>query len=135
MPDNGGSTDWFDELLNKGNVSYSHNLSISGGSESTVYRASLYYSDLEGIAKATDREQYGGRMSLETKALNDMLTFQTNLSLNYGNMNLLGGDGEWESALRSNPTNPIYNEDGTFYEDYAKDENKVARLEQQQYDR
>lgn len=135
MPDNGGSTDWFDELLNKGNVSYSHNLSISGGSESTVYRASLYYSDLEGIAKATDREQYGGRMSLETKALNDMLTFQTNLSLNYGNMNLLGGDGEWESALRSNPTNPIYNEDGTYYEDYAKDENKVARLEQQQYDR
>lgn len=135
MPDNGGSTDWFDELLNKGNVSYSHNLSISGGSESTVYRASLYYSDLEGIAKATDREQYGGRMSLETKALNDMLTFQTNLSLNYGNMNLLGGDGEWESALRSNPTNPIYNEDGTYYENYAKDENKVARLEQQQYDR
>lgn len=135
MPDNGGSTDWFDELLNSGNVSHSHNLSISGGTESTVYRASLYYSNLEGVAKATDREQYGGRMSLETKALNDMLTFQTNVSLNYGNMNLLGGDGEWESALRANPTNPIYNADGSYFEDYAKDENKVARLDQQQYDR
>ena len=123
MPDNGGS------------VSHSHNLSISGGTKSTVYRASLYYSNLEGVAKATDREQYGGRMSMETKALNDMLTFQTNVSLNYGNMNLLGGDGEWESALRANPTNPIYNADGTYFEDYAKDENKVARLDQQQYDR
>lgn len=135
MTDRGSDTDWFDTLLKKGNVSHSHNLSISGGGESTLYRASLYYSDLEGIGKATDREQYGGRMSLETRALNNMLTFQTNLSLNYGNMNLLGGDGEWESALRSNPTNPIYNEDGTYYEDYAKDENKVARLNQQQYDK
>lgn len=135
MTDRGSDTDWFDTLLKIGNVSHSHNLSISGGGESTLYRASLYYSDLEGIGKATDREQYGGRMSLETRALNNMLTFQTNLSLNYGNMNLLGGDGEWESALRSNPTNPIYNEDGTYYEDYAKDENKVARLNQQQYDK
>ena len=135
MTDRGSDTDWFDTLLNSGNASHSHNLSISGGGESTLYRASLYYSNLEGIGKATDREQYGGRMSLETKALNNMLTFQTNMSLNYGNMNLLGGDGEWESALRSNPTNPVYNEDGTYYEDYAKDENKVARLDQQQYDK
>ena len=63
-----------------------------------------------------------------------MLTFQTNLSLNYGNMNLLGGDGEWESALRSNPTNPIYNEDGTYYEDYAKDENK-GKIEIEYYNK
>lgn len=134
MTDHGGNTDWYREIIKKNNLSHSHNLSLTGGNESTVYRASLYYNNLESIAKESEREQYGGRMSLETKALNNMLTFQTNLSLNYGNMNLLGG-GEWEQSLRANPTNPIYNEDGTFYEDYAKDENKVARLEQQQYGR
>lgn len=134
MQDRGGNTDWYRAIMNKGNISHSHNLSISGGSETTVYRASLYYSNLEGMAKASSREQYGGRASLETKALNNMLTFQTNLSLNYGNMDLLN-QNEWESALRSNPTNPIHNEDGTYYEDWGKDENKVARLEQQQYDR
>ena len=134
MQDRGGSTDWYREIINKNNLSHSHNLSISGGTKTTIYRASLYYSNLQGIGEHNEREQYGGRMSLETKAFNDMLTFQTNVSLNYGNMDLLGGS-EWEAALKANPTNPIYNEDGSYYEDLGGDENKVARLYQQQYDR
>lgn len=128
--DKGGNADMYDALINKNNVSQSHSLSVSGGTKATTYRASLFYNDLQGIAKANERSQYGGRLSLTTKGLNDMLTFQTNLSTNIDKMNKLGNEG-WEATLRANPTNPIYNEDGTFHEDYSSDENKLARLSQQ----
>lgn len=128
--DRGSETNMYNAIIDKGNISQSHNLAISGGNNKSVYRASVYYSDLNGIAKANDRNQYGGRMSLESKGFDDMLTFQSNLSTNYNNMNMLGNEG-WEASLRANPTNPMYNEDGTFFEDMASDENKYARLVQQ----
>ncbi|GAA4802092.1 TonB-dependent receptor [Olivibacter ginsenosidimutans] len=132
--DRGGNTNMYQEILNKDNISHSHDLSVSGGNEKTVYRASVYYNNLEGIGKANEREQYGARMSLESKAYDDKLTFQSNLATNYNNMNMLGDEG-WEAASRANPTNPMYNEDGSFYEDLSSDENKYARLFQQKYDR
>jgi len=128
--DRGGNSNMYDELINKNNLSHSHSLSVSGGTKSTSYRASLFYNQLEGVAKANEREQWGGRLSLTTKGLNDMLTFQTNISTNFDSMDRLGNEG-WESVLRANPSNPIYKEDGSFYEDYASDENKLARLSQQ----
>lgn len=131
MADYGGDTDWYDEIMDKNNLSQSHNLSVSGGTNSgTFYRASLYYSDLNGIAKANQRQQYGGRISLTTKAYDNMLTIQANLSTNFSYMDKLGNEG-WESALKFNPTAPIHNSDGTYFEIDSKDENKVARLEQQ----
>ncbi|GET35181.1 SusC/RagA family TonB-linked outer membrane protein [Prolixibacter bellariivorans] len=128
--DRGGDTDMYNAIIDDENLSQSHNLSVSGGNEHTVYRASVYYNNLNGIALANEREQYGARMSLQTKGFNDMLTFQSNLATNYNNMNMLGNEG-WEAAARANPTNPMYNPDGTFYEDMASDENKYARLHQQ----
>ncbi|WP_437920377.1 SusC/RagA family TonB-linked outer membrane protein [Sphingobacterium sp. LRF_L2] len=132
--DRGGNTDMYAAIVNKENISHSHNLAVSGGSENTSYRGSVYYSNLEGVALANSRQQYGGRMSLQAKGYQDMLTFQSNLATNYNNMDMLGNEG-WTAAARANPTNPMYNEDGTFYEDMASDENKFARLSQQKYDR
>ncbi len=128
--DRGSNSNMYDAIIDKNNLSHSHALSVSGGTENTTFRASLFYNNLEGIAKANTREQWGGRLSLTTKGLNNMLTFQTNLSTNFDYMDKLGNDG-WEATLRANPTNPIYNENGTFYEDYSSDENKLARLSQQ----
>src|SRR5690606_31675242 len=45
-------TDWSDHVYRSG-VSHSHNLNISGASESTNYYASVGYTDQEGIFKAT----------------------------------------------------------------------------------
>lgn len=134
MQDRGSITNMYTRIMNKANLSHSHTLSISGGTENTVYRASIYYNNFESIGKKRDREQYGGRMSLESKGFNNMLTFQSNMALNYGHMGMIGNEG-WESALKANPTNQMYNEDGSFYEDMAKDENKYARLFQQKWKR
>lgn len=128
--DRGGSSNMYDEIINKGNLSYNHSLAVSGGTAASTYRASLFYSNFEGIAKKNQRRQWGGRLSLTSKALEDMLTIQTNLSTTFDYMDRIGNEG-WEAALRANPTNPIYNKDGSFYENSASDENKYARLFQQ----
>src|SRR5690606_12886711 len=115
--DFGHSTDLYDELLNKSNLSQYHNLSMSGGSESTTFRASLFFNDAQGLPKQNSREQFGGRFSINHKALDDKLTIQSNLAANFINANLLGGGtGDFEQAIQRNPTAPIYNEDGTFRE-------------------
>ncbi len=136
MVDNGASTDFYKALIKNDNLSQSHNISFSGaGNNSSAYRASLYYNDLQGLAKKDERAQYGARVSLQGKAFYDILTYQTNLATNFNNADLLGNEG-WESSLSRNPTTPIYNEDGTFFENAATtNPSYVARLYQQKYKR
>ena len=41
--DYGYRTNWYDEVLNKDNFGHNHNISLSGGSESTIFRVSANY--------------------------------------------------------------------------------------------
>lgn len=127
--DYGSTTDAYDALINHGNLSQNHNLAMSGGGKSTTYRASLYYQDLQGIAKENGRKQYGGRLSIMQTGLKDRLTAQVNLATNFNRANLLGGGG-WEGSLVRNPTLSFYNPDGTYYFEQTST-NEVARLKQE----
>ncbi len=128
--DFGSSTDLFDELINKDNLSQYHNLSMSGGTQNTNYRASLFYSKMEGITNQNNREQFGGRININQRGLNDKLLVSMNLATNLNNANLLGGQtGYFEQAIQRNPTAPLYNEDGSFYETHAfNNYNPLSRL-------
>lgn len=127
--DYGSTTDAYDALINHGNLSQNHNLAMSGGGKSTTYRASLYYQDLQGIAKENGRKQYGGRLSIMQTGLKDRLTAQVNLATNFNKANLLGGGG-WEGSLIRNPTLSFYNPDGSYYFEQTST-NEVARLKQE----
>lgn len=130
--DKGSSTDWFDDLINHGNLSHYHNISMSGGDAKTNYRASLYYSNIEGIAKANSRQQYGGTANISHKGFNDKLTTQVTIMMNHNEANLLGGN-DWETALfLDNPTQSPY--DSTNPGGYWNDNhitNPVSKLYQQ----
>lgn len=93
QPDFGHSTDFFDDLINKDNFSQNHNLSLSGGNESTTYRGSVNFRNLEGIAKENSRKEYTVRASINQKGLNDRLNVLMNIATNTNNANLLGGGG------------------------------------------
>ncbi|MFC6102901.1 SusC/RagA family TonB-linked outer membrane protein [Olivibacter domesticus] len=149
--DLGGSTDLYDELINKDNLSQYHNFAASGGSEKTNYRASLYYNDAQGIAKRNDREQFGGRINVNQKGLQDRLSLQLNLAANMNKADLLGGGvnddvnaaeygtttgSDFEQAIQRNPTAPLRNPDGTFLETQGYNNyNPVARLENRIFER
>lgn len=128
--DLGASSNLFDELVDESNLSQYHTLSASGGSENTNYRASMFYNDANGIAKRNSREQWGGRLNINQTGLQDLLTMQVNLAANFNKADLLGGqDGDFEQAVQRNPTAPLYNEDGTFYQTQAYNNyNPLSRL-------
>lgn len=124
--DFGGSTDMYNELINKSNLSQYHNFSASGGSGNTNFRASVYYNEFEGIAKENSREQFGGRLNINQRGLDNRLSLQINMATNFNKANLLGG-GDFEQAVAWNPTAPIYKPDGTFYE-MQEGYNPIARF-------
>jgi TonB-dependent starch-binding outer membrane protein SusC len=129
--DLGASTDLYDELLNKQNLSQYHNLSASGGTINSNYRASFYLNDAEGIAKENSRKQYGARINFNQTGVNGRLQMNANLATNLNKANLLGGGGgDFEQAIQRNPTAPIRNPDGTFVETQAfNNYNPLSRLE------
>lgn len=130
--DKGATTDWFDELINHDNLSHYHNISMSGGDSKTNYRASLYFSNFQGIAKANSRQQYGGTANIFHKGLDGRLTTQVTFMMNHNSANLLGG-GNWEDALfKENPTQSPYDSTnpGGFWNDNQV-ENVVSRLHQE----
>jgi TonB-linked SusC/RagA family outer membrane protein len=128
--DHGYSTDFYDMLLDKSNLSQYHNLALSGGSDNSTFRVSAFYDDFNGIARENGRTNYGTRLNFTQKAIDGKLNTQVNVATNYNQANLLGGGTSFESALVENPTNPLFNPDGSYYEDetYA---NQTARLNQE----
>lgn len=112
-------TDWFDQVTRTGYMQ-SHNLSLQGGGESTQYLASVNYTGQNGVIKNNEMERLTAKINLDqkiSKYVKAGITF--NISRNqYDNVPL--GDKDWEdagiinSAVRFNPTIPVYNEDGTY---------------------
>ncbi len=105
--DLGASTDIFEELVNRSNLTQYHNFVASGGNENGNYRASLYYKDSEGIALENGREEFGVRASFNQKGLDDKLTFASSVVVNVNDANLLGGN-QFGIVTDWNPTAPIY---------------------------
>ncbi len=133
--DKGYNTDWQDEIFHSASTT-SHSLSMSGGTKNSSYRASLGYLDQNGIVKKTGLEKYSGRLNVSTKALNDRLTLEAGLTAARTNDQRapLGESGGVEgdlllSALKLNPTYPVFNEDGTYYQLSDQVRNPLAMIE------
>ena len=147
ITDYGDNTDPYDMMLNKGNISHVHNLTATGGSATMNYRASLSYRNNQSVVKHTQRERMNASLNITHRAMDDKLLLSFGLSNSIGSADLIpgygdGGDGptdtpsyrhdEFYSALMRNPTMPIYNADGSFWQTYAgyEDYNPIARIEQ-----
>ncbi|WP_231390173.1 SusC/RagA family TonB-linked outer membrane protein [Sphingobacterium pedocola] len=149
--DLGSSTELYDELINKDNFSHFHNFVASGGGEKSTYRAAINYELAEGVAKASSRDQFGGRFNFTQTGLKDRLTMSTNVAANFIKSDLLGGGinndftsvdygkttgGDFEQAIQRNPTAPIMNPDGSFYETQGYNNyNPIARLANRIFER
>lgn len=113
--DYGHNTVWYDLLVR--DFSYDNNqyLSINGSTQNGHYGASFNYKKATGIDIKSEREEYAGRFVLEQRMLNNRL--QINGSLNARRVNEeWGNTGMFDTALNMNPTMPVYNEDGTYYQ-------------------
>lgn len=133
--DQGYSTDWQDQIFRSA-FTQNHNLSFGGGNKTSTFRASLGYMNQEGIIKKTGMEKLSGRLNVSTKTLNDKLTLEASITAARTNDQRapLGETGGVEgdlllSALKLNPTYPVYNADGTFYQVSDQVRNPLAMIE------
>ncbi len=101
--DMGYKTDWYDELINDENFGHNHNISMSGGSETSVFRISANYRDKDGIDIAAHREEYGLRANFLQKTLDGLLEVGGNISYRVAEENLTD-NANFKQAVKLNPT-------------------------------
>lgn len=124
--DNGGNTDWQDEVLRLG-VSHNHNLNISGGHGKTKYMVSGNYINRQGVVKGSERNRLNVRSLLSTSMLKDHLDVALGANMTYGNykgvaMNWQGGS-VMDAMNYYSPLNPIYDADGNYFLDKTSSKN------------
>ena len=116
--DYGYRTDWYNALLRKFSYGHSHYVSVDGSTAKGSYNASVNYKNSLGVDLVDAREEFGARAALEQRLIKDIV--QLNVSLNVRRVNEeYGNDGSFGTALTINPTFPIYNEDGSYYQPTA----------------
>ena len=132
--DKGASNDWQDEIFRTG-VTQSHNLSFGGGSDNFTYQSSLGYLDQEGIVNRTGLEKLNGKLKVTQSSFNNKLNIVASITASHVEdfrvpISETGGfEGDVIlTALKSNPTYPIRNADGSYFQ-YSKDQrNPVAMI-------
>ena len=118
--DGGASTDWQNQIYRTG-ISQNYNLAFSGGDEETMYRASLSHNDIRGVVIGSDRTRTIARINLDQMALDGRLSISSGLSATFERNNYIsyGGWGSNEilyQAFQRNPTDPVTDGEGNFYE-------------------
>ncbi len=132
----GAETDWQDRIFNRGAIEQYHSLSFSGGDEDLNYYVSMNLTNEDGTVKNSEFQRYGGRINLNYSGAENF-EFGTRLNVNHIEDNnapvrfgLNENAGAVYSAMFFDPTQPVRNSDGTFYEsDDLTINNPVAILE------
>ena len=130
----GSNNNWID-LVSRKATSLVHNLSFAGSSENGLsYRASLNYRDIEGVLNTSAYDQINGRISVSQNFLDNKLRFQGNIGITSREASL-GFKQVFGYAQLYNPTAPVYNSDGSFFQNKIENNfNPVAINEQTRND-
>lgn len=109
--DHGADTDWYDALLNKDNFGQNHNISISGGSETSVFRVSANYRNKESMDIVADREEYGLRANFKHTTLEGLLEIGGNVNYRIADANENPDYRSFQMAIQQNPTYAVDSEE------------------------
>lgn len=105
--DLGHRTDWYDEVTNKNPFSQRHVLNLNGGTENAQVYATFNYRDAEGIALASNRKEYGGRINSDFTLLNGLAEISSSVSYNHRNSSFTD-NAIFNMAMVLNPTETPY---------------------------
>lgn len=120
FPYEGYDTDWLEAVTRKAGSTQNHSLSFVGGTEASTYSANITYSDEEGIMRKSDSRDLKAQLDFNQYALDDVLKFNVNVL--YGTHKNTNNDNNYvyRQAMIHNPSSPIYNEDGSYYEEFSR---------------
>ncbi|MDC1324587.1 SusC/RagA family TonB-linked outer membrane protein [Flavobacteriaceae bacterium] len=133
-------TNWRDAVLRTA-ITSNTNFSVRTNlGENLPFRASLGYSNAEGVVKTDDYERISAAFNLAPKFLDDNLKVDTNAKITFANKKAADTGGALGGALVFDPTKPIYNDSGIFNGFYTNtngnlidgQHNPLALLEQRE---
>ena len=113
--DYGADTDWWDEITRPVSYSLNQYLSIDTSGKNGYFGLSVNYKKGNGLDIVSGREEYGARFVGEQRVLNNRLQFNSSLSARKVHEDW-GNDGLFDTALTMNPTIPVKNPDGSYYQ-------------------
>ncbi|MFC0875494.1 SusC/RagA family TonB-linked outer membrane protein [Saccharicrinis sp. FJH2] len=120
--DKGYDTDWL-EAVTRNAFTHNHNLNISGGTGKTTYSGDFNYRNEEGVIIDTYNKEMRISFDLSHWMLNDMLKINLNMvkglhENSATNASNGGASNIYRQAIIHNPTEPIWNEDGSYFENF-----------------
>ena len=114
--DYGASTDWYDLITRKASYDTNQYVGIDGSlPNGGYYTASLNYKNANGLDIVSKREEFGGRAVVSANTLANHLRITASLNARKVKEKW-GDDGMFDTALGMNPTIPVFNEDGSYYQ-------------------
>lgn len=120
FPYEGYDTDWLKAVTRKAGHTQNRSLELKGGAKTSAYSANITYTDEEGIMRNSDSRNLRMQLDFTQYALKDLLKFNVNVL--YGNHKNTNNDNNYvyRQALIHNPSSPIYNENGSYYEEFSR---------------
>jgi iron complex outermembrane receptor protein len=107
------NTDW-QQAVHRSALTHNHNLVFSGGTENSLYRATLNYMNQEGVALSSGLERFQARLNGTQYAWNDRLQLRLNLNASHVRNDYLpfqdggGFEGDvFHNMVSFNPTQPV----------------------------
>lgn len=118
--DKGYDTDWLDAVTRTA-FTHNHNIMISGGDKSTTYNADFTYRDQQGVIIKTYSNDMRFNGGLSHWFMNDMMKISFNIMKRWHENGPVDAAATqiYRQAIMRNPTEPIYNHDGSYYENMA----------------
>ena len=114
-PDYGASTDWWNEITRSTSYSLNQYISIDSSTKNGYFGASLNYKKGNGLDIVSKREEYGGRFVMEQRVLKNFVQFNASVSARKVHEDW-GNEGLFDTALTMNPTIPVKNPNGSYYQ-------------------
>lgn len=125
MNDFGASTDWVDAIT-RTPISHNHYLSLRGGQKETNYVGSITYADKQGIYNKSFHKSVAVKLALNHSMFDDRLKINLNINDKIVKTGDVPGELYAQASMR-NPTLPIYDSEGKYYET-SNGQNPVCAL-------
>ena len=106
------NTDWQNEIYRTA-ISTDHNVTVAGGVKGMPFRASLGYTDQNGILKTSNYQRYTASLNLSPSFFEDHLKVNANGKFMYAKTRYANNDAVG-AALRMDPTQVVRSDDPRF---------------------
>lgn len=116
----GYETDWLKAVSRKSGFKHNHDFQVSGGTENAIYSGDVSYQKEEGIMKGSDNERLRFHVNYTQYLWDDILKVNFDAMVNRQKYSLSDSKAAYRQAVIRNPSEPVYNPDGSYYENFNR---------------